>query len=219
MALFGRNSFLDSRLTNTSVRASYVGDSTVSTSCMNINPLELLRDDWHVDRICTEYTADGDDVWVESDVSDWLQDLFATYAEYPESDTWELKKLFTSAAFIANQAWLLHQPSDNDLQIQRDLGLDTVIPSISFAGIIIISSLLATYLFILSLFAVYAARRSDIVDTKLNAWAMMKVGAIHADRIRPSENKKAEDVPYLDHSLEQLGRRLSSLDEESIRRK
>lgn len=85
---------------------------------------------------------------------------------YNEVDGWILNfnyenervsNAFTSAAYLANQAWMQYNgPSYNlkTLSISFDLGADTQKPSISRGGLILISLLLGLDILILLLLAI-----------------------------------------------------------------
>src|SRR5213075_811890 len=63
------------------------------------------------------------------------------------NDTERLTNAFDAAAFLANQAWMLYRPGyRKTLAVSYDRGEDTQVPSMSNAGIVLISVLLVLYL-------------------------------------------------------------------------
>ncbi|KAF9876950.1 hypothetical protein CkaCkLH20_05796 [Colletotrichum karsti] len=207
LALFGRNSFLERRLSDPSAYTDLGMNETANPyGCAYLSPLNLLflnpaigrgTSSETSQRYCISNAQNGqDDENVYVQVANWATSLFGKY-----TNTERLGTLFRVAAFLANQAWLDHQTNAlrHNLHVYRDLGIDTLIPSISLAGIITISMLLMVYLVALAWLAAYAARRSSVVDTKLDAWAMMKIGASQADRLGASKDQRADDVKDLDH--------------------
>lgn len=93
-----------------------------------------------------------------------------------------LSNAFESAVFLANEAWLvLSRDFDYGTRnVYSDPGFAMVIPEISSAGIVVISSLWAIYLACLLSLAVYSVRTPRWTN-QLDAFAMIRVGAATTD--------------------------------------
>lgn len=199
LALFGNNSWISNRASDPAAYARPPGSDKQELVnaglCASLTPLMSIHSDINGTKSrlssCISNMAGGDNgEAVNSLIADWLYELFI------KTEPWRIERMFTSAAFLANQAWLLYRRGLPSLTVYRDFGLDTQVPSVSLAGVVTISVLIAIHILALSSFAAYAAKKSGVVDSKLDAWAMMKIGASHADSL-PSD-KGADKVPELD---------------------
>lgn len=92
----------------------------------------------------------------DAELRSWLG-LF----EIPESRDYarNLESAFSSAAFFATSALFQEWQLANKLDVHSDHGMDTTIPDISLAGIIVVSALLGLYLVGLFAMAAYASPR------------------------------------------------------------
>ncbi|KAJ7074106.1 hypothetical protein C8F01DRAFT_1272425 [Mycena amicta] len=88
---------------------------------------------------------------------------------------------FTSAAFLANQAWMT-SITDGDLWVSYDLGADILVPVISRTAMIALSTLLGVYLLSLLSLAIYSVW-SPHWTTRLDSFAMMRIGASLSDKL------------------------------------
>lgn len=110
-----------------------------------------------------------------------------------------LENAFNGAAFLANQAWMRYGSpnSPGSISLTFDMGEDTQIPTISTAGIAVVSTLLAIYLAALFALAIYAARAPRWTD-QLDAFAMIRIGSALAPDIPFLPASDVKDVTALD---------------------
>jgi hypothetical protein len=87
--------------------------------------------------------------------------------------------------------------SSHTLSISFDHGADTQIPSISLAGIIVVSLLLAIFLVSLFIMASYASISSRWTD-QLDSFAMMRIGASIADHVPLKIGNRTHEMSVLD---------------------
>lgn len=102
-------------------------------------------------------------------------------------DIERLENAFTAASFLANQAWIRYASTDSnhDLGVTYNMGKDTQIPTISTAGIAVVSFVLVTYMTALFALAIYAYRAPRWTN-QLDSFAMIRIGSA-----------LAQDVPLL----------------------
>ncbi|KAI0966345.1 hypothetical protein F4678DRAFT_299914 [Xylaria arbuscula] len=183
LALFGVGSFIDTRQTSQSY-ISTIQDTDIGYTCLDLVPfIPLLRD--FLDQYavydsldpCLHYAGSWDPA---SQVADYLWAL--VYNQWDGFGGERIQNAFSTAAFLANEAWMTSNPSNANFWVSYDLGADIQIPVISLAGKILISTLLGIYLFGVLCMALYAARVSRWANT-LDAFAMMRVGAAMGDRV------------------------------------
>jgi hypothetical protein len=102
----------------------------------------------------------------------------ALITDYPG----QLTNAFGAAVFLANEAWLVFS-RDNTVgarYVFSNPGVEMIIPAISRAGMIVVSSLWAVYIACLLSLAIYSARSPRWTNT-LDAFAMMRIGAATKD--------------------------------------
>lgn len=129
-----------------------------------------------------------------------VDDEIAAWIGLFNGDVGTLANAFTAGAFLANQAWLennLGEENQRTLTVSYDLGEDTVVPSISLAGLIVISVLLAVYLVALCAVAVYASRYPRWTS-HLDSFAMMRIGAAVGDRVPLLVGEHVDKIAVLD---------------------
>jgi hypothetical protein len=217
MALFGDGSFLAERV---AFPQAYYGvnetvqpDGTASwpsnlDSCIDIAPLGWLIPGGYSDaadgiNYCVT-NADGGPGGVDLDsyLTDWISNF--------QGDTTLLGNAFTSAAFLANQAWLMRNVGVQQGQGQRtltvnyDLGADTVVPTISRAGIIVVSAVLGLFIIGLFALAVYSALPPRWT-TRFDAFAMMRIGAAMADELPLLVLRNTDRIEALDRLPGRVG--------------
>ncbi|KUJ08929.1 uncharacterized protein LY89DRAFT_788365 [Mollisia scopiformis] len=190
LALFGSGSFLADRIAHPEAyiginytRASDTGiyDPANVGACIDLFPMGLLFAELDTSNggasSCisnTDYGSNGDDR-LGTVMASWINNFLG--------DTGRLSSIFTAAGFLANQAWMSSNGiSSGSLIIHFDFGADTQVPTISHAGIIIISTLLALYLVSLFIIALYTSL-SPRWTNQLDAFAMMQIGAAMSDKI------------------------------------
>lgn len=121
------------------------------------------------------------------------------YDPSEDHDGVRIANAFTSAAFIANGVWMVDNPDipSGTLKVSYDMGTDTQRPSISLAGIIVVSVLLGLDLLCLVVLAVYSTRVPRWTE-QLDSLAMMRLGAAMADQLPLRVAKKSERIEILD---------------------
>jgi hypothetical protein len=212
IALFGSDSFISAQLRHLETLAKDDDNQTEAGSgsgaCVDQMPLLPLLLDPYVD----EGDSIGcitDDVhsvdMLDSELVAYVGSFFPSglsavpvspYTYYPEL----LSNAFRSAVFLANEAWLVfsRDADDGTRDVYSDPGFAMVIPEISSAGIVIISSLLAIYIACLLSLAVYSARTPRGMN-ELDAFAMIRVGAATTDeRISLKVGFETQTIDALD---------------------
>ena len=109
-----------------------------------------------------------------------------------------LSNAFTASAYLANMAWISHKDSFNcSLSVMYDMGADSKKPTISLAGIIIMSILIGLDLLGLLATALYASWFLRWTGP-LNAFSMMRLGSSIGDRIPLKTSADDDEVRVLD---------------------
>ena len=160
-ALFGNGSWLERSMTNLNKNETL---ETTEPQCEELQPLALLAGRIHA---CTLTTDEDRKI-------DGLEDFFDLLTSADKA-----LNPFQAATIIASQLWLA-SPSGN-LQVTYDRGVDTERPTLSKAGMYVISILLGVDLFLLLALAVYI-RYTPTWTPSLDAFAMMRLGASMADQ-------------------------------------
>ncbi|KAJ7627212.1 hypothetical protein FB45DRAFT_1059992 [Roridomyces roridus] len=104
---------------------------------------------------------------------------------YPEG---AIADAFSAAAFLANQAIF---NGSGSLSVSYDMGGDTQIPVVSIQGIILVSLVMACFLFMLLALAVYAWW-TPTWTTTLDAFAMLRIGAAVGAPLRPRPSPECD---------------------------
>lgn len=177
MALFGEGSFIANRFYNwhAYVDVPSTGQTAMSIwHCQEMIPFKgLMADVYNEESFCADNYSPSQD-YVYQQIIDYLQ----IFQSYPETVT----NAFTAAAYLANEAWLLHPSGECSLTVSLDHGTESRKPHICQAGVITISVLLSAFL--LSLFAMaWYSSHSLRWASQLNSFAMIRIGASIADRI------------------------------------
>jgi hypothetical protein len=187
------------------VDATVQSDGTVSwpanaDSCNDIAPLGWLIPDLSDDTAAIGYCITNAAGGPEGiNLNDYLASWITTF----QLDTTLLSNAFTSAAFLANQAWLMRNVGPDQGQGQRtltvnyDLGADTVVPTISRAGIIVVSVVLGLFVIGLFALAVYSALTPKWT-ARFDAFAMMRIGAAMADEVPLLVLRELDRIAVLD---------------------
>ncbi|RMJ21131.1 hypothetical protein PHISP_07999, partial [Aspergillus sp. HF37] len=110
-----------------------------------------------------------------------------------------LENAFSAASFLANQAWMRYAavPLYHNLDVRVNMGKDTQVPTISTAGIALVSIVLANYLaalFAVAIYATWAPRWTN----QLDAFAMIRIGSALARDVPLLVSKDATQVAALD---------------------
>lgn len=127
---------------------------------------------------------------------------FSPYGDraVPDRRLTQRTSAFGTAVFLASEAWLVssRQYEVGSRYVYTNPGIAMVIPAISRAGMIVVSSLWAVYIACLLGLAVYSARSPRWTNT-LDAFAMMCVGVAAKDeRIALKVGFKTQAIDALD---------------------
>ncbi|KAF2098316.1 hypothetical protein NA57DRAFT_77105 [Rhizodiscina lignyota] len=189
LALFGRGSYPTIPSTLPSNKDDDNSNNEAPGSCVTLVPFSGLSDviSWQELQCQRAEDHSGFDV----DVSQWIQGFGAEAAD--------LSNTFTAAAFLANQAWFQNMDRNTiaPLFVEFDPGADTQVPVISTAGVVVISILLGLFLSGLLAMAMYAAL-TPRWTSKLDAWAMMRIGAEMSDKFPLAVANNVDGVKELD---------------------
>lgn len=104
---------------------------------------------------------------------------------------------FTSAAFLANEAWLTSPTVDGTWTVSYDYGAEAVVPVMSSTAIILISVLIGSFLAILLGLAFYGAVSPRWTD-QLDSFAMLRIGASLSDDIQFRPTDEMQRIRALD---------------------
>ncbi|KAK7007424.1 hypothetical protein R3P38DRAFT_3403781 [Favolaschia claudopus] len=180
VTLFGIGSFIDLAQ---SYQAYFAAADThngldSSISCLNVPFIPLLRTPHGVDP-CVQYTDDPSSASASRNVAQYLWSFVYTSSDGFAGE--RIQNAFTSAAFIANEAWMMSHPATGMLEVTYDYGADTQIPVISTKAIILLSALLGVFLSSLLALAIYGTWCPHWT-LSLDSFAMLRIGASLADR-------------------------------------
>jgi hypothetical protein len=200
MALFGGGSFLAARIANpsayqgTKVVTNYTSRKSLPVNagaCAGFAPMGRLfgtyrsreyREEYSEDRWCLRNEDGGGSDISSLALSEYMGAWILHFNASSDDGLHELSNTFNTAAFLANQAFVMHNSdvgSFRKLSVGQNIGEDVVVPRISLAGLIFVSALLGAHLLGLLLLAMYATFSSRWAD-KLDAFAMMRIGAAMA---------------------------------------
>ncbi|KAJ5384170.1 hypothetical protein N7517_002081 [Penicillium concentricum] len=198
LATFGPGSFVD---TFVAVSAALEADDKITDevssnlrfTCIANAPLANLFNSSSFGSSysgCITPRIAGNGTWysAESQIAKWIH-LF-------QEGTDSISSAFTAAAYLANQEFISSQ--SGIWYINQDLGTDMDLPSISPAGIIVVSILMGLYLLpllALSLYAGYYPRWTE----RLDSFVMLRFGAFAGDKVFPMlVGRHTEKCPELD---------------------
>ncbi|KAF7329887.1 hypothetical protein MKEN_00252400 [Mycena kentingensis (nom. inval.)] len=204
LALFGLGSYVDVRVRSLETNLFPISNETAavlyrSGQCIgrNVPFMPLLRD--YLGQSQISNSVDGCEQTITPDPANNARLELAHYLSsfvYNSHDGWRgerIQNAFTAAAFLANEAWFLEGAGDGQLSVSYDLGADAQIPVISLTGIIVVSVVLGLFILVLLAAAIYAWL-TPAWTTTLDAFAMVRIGAVVGDPLRPSreegENEK-----------------------------
>lgn len=194
IALFGNGSYIATRSKDP---ASFERSISISddrrvklymSKCREFTPLTGLLEHGYSKVTCntrlTGYT-------MPYEISQWLEKFWdgSTKSDYLEES---MRRALSAAAFLSNYIWLtksLQSRSDGSLDVNWDQGVDTNVPTISIAGMTVVSVLLVAFLLGLGGMAVYASRVPAWTKT-LDAFAMMRIGATVGEDLRLRAGKE-----------------------------
>ncbi|QMW44316.1 hypothetical protein G4B11_007736 [Aspergillus flavus] len=122
----------------------------------------------------------------------WLQNFEAPGGEPI------LANAFTISAYLAISAWLSDiDPGTRSFMVNYDQGADTQKPSISLAGIIVMSVLVGLNLIGLFVTAIYASWFPRWTDS-LNAFSLLRLGSSISDHVPLKVSVKDDEISVLD---------------------
>jgi hypothetical protein len=215
MALFGSGSFIASRLNNQEAFLyDYLRDSSGywpswTGTCVEQVPFQNL-----LDSALDETLQDsGIDYCIMNDVADWgqIDAQLAAYVlsfMYNEEDDLggeRIQNAFRAAVFLATEAWLMHNDIDlAQFSLQYDGGADTLIPTMSRTGIIVVSLLLGVDIACLLALAIYSATQPRWTS-QLDAFAMMRIGAAMHEKLPFRVDPEFDEVRVLDETSGFIG--------------
>lgn len=133
---------------------------------------------------------------------DDLQHQLTTYVQSFYYSDWDgfngerIVNAFTAAAYVAHEVWLTSS-AETDWTVDYDYGADTIVPTISLAGIITISVLMGVFLTMLLALAIYGAVRPRWAD-QLDAFAMLRIGASIHEEIKFRQTQEVRKIKVLD---------------------
>ncbi|KAJ5513785.1 hypothetical protein N7463_003337 [Penicillium fimorum] len=193
LATFGPGSFVD---TFVSTMAAFEADdkftdemsSNLREACIANAPLTDLIPSQTFGCATVRMGINGTEYPAGSYIAKWIF--------WFQTGTASISSVFTSAAYLANQELL--SSLDGRWYINQDLGTDMDLPSISSAGIILVSILMGLYLLpllALSLYAGYYPRWTE----RLDSFVMLRFGAFAGDRTFPLlVGRNTDKCPELD---------------------
>jgi hypothetical protein len=205
IALFGNDSTISTKsdLLETLLRDGddWRGVDEESGLCADQMPLSPLLDPSHsrTSKCLTDYKPSVE--MLDSELAAYVGS-FSPHGDRdaPDYRLTELTSAFGTAVFLANEAWLVssRQYEVGSWYVYTNSGVAMIIPAISRAGMILVSSLWAVYIACLLGFAVYSARSPRWTNT-LDAFAMMRVGvAARDERIALKVGFKTQTIEALD---------------------
>ncbi|KAK5700653.1 hypothetical protein LTR97_005170 [Elasticomyces elasticus] len=201
MALFGEGSFIAERV---AYPDKYITDgnngSLPNGTCVDYAPLQFIQ------HITYGYGigdgSEGQQCVVNNDTTTFqdLQGGISLWLRYFQAnDAQTMQNALNAAAYLATKAWVEHQVqvAGRSLTVSMDMGTDTQVPSISPAGMYIISILLAIFLLSLLAMALYSTWQVRWTR-QLDAFAMMRVGAAVKDQVPMLVGGNAGKISSLD---------------------
>ncbi|KAE8327171.1 hypothetical protein BDV39DRAFT_205304 [Aspergillus sergii] len=197
MALFGEASFIQVRLNNTNGYPYNLSETTRinGSYCLEQIPLAsfLIDEDTYIG------TTGGILYPGSSDAILNPHQQVAQYLQFYDTDTENLKRAFDAAAFFANKAWFesLGTGCRLDFSVYSDPGLDTEVPVMSMASLIVITILLSLHLLILICLTIWATTTERWTGS-LDSWAMMRIGGAIADRVPLKIAENTDKMEFLD---------------------
>jgi len=205
VALFGYNSFIHSGLSHQEAfnrQQDRRPQIDYAIACVGERPFAslLLGPDDSYPRDC-----DRDPLYAGT-LDEQLAGYVRSFYTSPETEYLQrLTNAFSSAVFLATEAWLTFESDFRSRRVvHSDPGADLVIPAMSRAAMILISSLWTIYIACLFSLAIYSARVPRWTNT-LDAFAMMRVGAAMDDRISLKVGFEGSTIGALDELTGVIG--------------
>lgn len=178
VTLFGPGSFIDAHVLNPSPLID-AAQRLPNGTCTGFAPLSYFLLD--TTGIATSHVSNDQECIVSN--ATWNVQAVDLQVRTPirifaNAHSTQLSTVVKAAAFLATKAWIDHQvrAQAHLLTVQYDLGIDTVIASISLVGIIIISTLYVVFLLSLLAMAAYPSWTPRWTHS-LDVFTMMRLGA------------------------------------------
>ncbi|KAJ5272622.1 hypothetical protein N7478_007747 [Penicillium angulare] len=190
LATFGPGSFFEMFTAEFDVMQDDVSFGGNDETCLAIPPLFNILSTTSSDYVTNEGCLQGDGYYtLAGGVITQYIDVFTSQANrFPTA--------FTAAAYLANQNFMKQLPGA--LYVYQDLGVDINIPSISLAGVIVVSVLMALYLIPLLCLSIYAGRYPRWTS-RLDSFVMLRFGAFAGDKVFPLlVTRNLDEVSELD---------------------
>lgn len=183
LATFGPGSFFEEFTADFEAMQDAYGTGVSEEICLSVPPLYNLLRNVDVGYLqCGIYSIAGDVIW------QYIEQFTSSASLFPT--------VFTAAAYLANQNLMKQLPGA--WYVYQDLGVDIHIPSISRAGVIVVSVLMALYLVPLLCLSIYAGRYPRWTS-RLDSFVMLRFGAFAGDKVFPLlVTRKQDEVPELD---------------------
>ncbi|KAI7214520.1 hypothetical protein KC333_g5974 [Hortaea werneckii] len=205
LALFGKNSFIPSRLHGSVANLSRT-DLSYSTysNCVDQAPMMgLLRDTkgmaWgrnQIDECVTEWYASERPV--DYQISQYVGAFLYNSAQADAlAGDERITNAFLAAAYLAIDVWMDNPYQVSSSSITFDLGADTDIPVISQTGMVLISILLGLDLTCLLGLAIYSSLTPTWTN-QFDAFAMMRLGAAMHEKMPLDVSYSHSQVKVLD---------------------
>lgn len=209
MALFDRPSFIATGVRLPEAYGAPGDPARYSNTCVDFTPLGRLLG---LDYIYCISNADATyGLGIDSLMINFIMN-FQLKSEI-------LSKAFTSAAFLANHVWLTHtldnRQDQSSLAVSFDMGADSQIPTISRGGIIAVSVVMGLFLATLLALVAYSLWTTRWTS-RLDAFAMMRMGAAMPDRLPLRVGRNTDAIKALDDNPGWVGD--ASVDGELVHR-
>jgi hypothetical protein len=199
MALFGDASFIPIRLANPNGYPYNLSESVKADAtprCTEQIPLGLFLMDEQTgveinNGVCTE---SGDPMEITSTPHGQI----AQYLQIFNVDPNSLRKAFEAAVFLANKAWIESLDFDcRYLIVNFDPGLDTNVPVMSMASLVLITIFFGLHLLILICLTTWSSL-NERWTANLDSWAMMRIGGAIAESIPLKIAENTDKMDFLD---------------------
>jgi hypothetical protein len=230
MALFGGGSFLAVRIANPSAYLGIVYNPTAMTTrplnedaCADLAPMGRLfgieSREYSINHRCIRNDEGGISAQgLSKYMGEWVLRFNAT----SDDDFQKLSNTFDTAAFLANQAFVMntldYRYLSRKLHVTQDPGENVIVPTMSLTGIIIVSTFLGAHilgLLLLALYATFSPRWADSFD----GFTMMRIGAALAQRtsLPLAIGRKMDKIGILDEHPGRIGGSIGEFDEDVVR--
>lgn len=176
-------------------RPPWVDYATVCIDQMPLSSLLLQPEHSNPTQCITDTKLDAR--MLDRELANYLMMFYNSNPITPEYQTSRITNAWLSAVFIASEAWLTLESSSGTRYVYSDTGIDTVIPTISLSGMIIISTLWVVYTSCLFSVAVYSAKTPRWTN-QLDAFAMMRVGAATNEHMDLNVGFETDAIDMLD---------------------